>query len=134
MEEESPDKTSSQLFCVCVWCVCVPVVCVCICFQIAIILNMNFSINFGVLVFHFHDIALKLTFYFSKETQERNCMFAKNLLLTNLPGSSPSRIQGYPQDDGIGNKESKKRERERGLIFFGLHRKPIKLLCSKKSS
>lgn len=24
MEEESPDKTSSQLFCVCVWCVCVP--------------------------------------------------------------------------------------------------------------
>ena len=24
-----------------------------------------------------------------------------------LPGSSPSRIQGYPQDDGLGNKESK---------------------------
>ena len=133
MEEESPDKTSSQPFCVCacVLCVCS---CVCICFQIAIILNMNFSINFGVLVFHFHDIALKLTFYFSKETQERNCMFAKSLLLTNLPGSSPSRIQGYPQDDDIGNKESKKRERERGLIFFGLHRKPIKLLCSKESS
>ena len=30
-----------------------------------------------------------------------------------MPGSSPSRIQGYPQDDGIGDKESKKRERER---------------------
>ena len=25
-----------------------------------------------------------------------------------LPGSSPSRIQGYPQDDGLGDKESKK--------------------------
>ena len=45
-----------------------------------------------------------------------------------LPGSSPSRIQGYPQDDGIGDKESKK-GRERGLIFLGLHRKPIKLLA-----
>ena len=30
-----------------------------------------------------------------------------------LPGSSPSRIQGYPQDDGIGDKESKKTEKER---------------------
>ena len=49
-------------------------------------------------------------------------------------GSSPSRIQGYPQDDGIGDKERKKRERERGLIFLGLHRKPIKLLCSKEPS
>ena len=47
--------------------------------------------------------------------------------------SSPSRIQGYPQDDGIGDKESKK-GRERGLIFLGLHRKPIKLLCSKEAS
>ena len=27
-----------------------------------------------------------------------------------------------------------KRGRERGLIFLGLHRKPIKLLCSKESS
>ena len=50
-----------------------------------------------------------------------------------LPGSSPSRIQGYPQDDSIGDKESKK-GRKRGLIFLGLHRKPIKLLCSKESS
>ena len=24
-----------------------------------------------------------------------------------LPGSSPSRIQGYPQDDGLGDKDSK---------------------------
>ena len=47
--------------------------------------------------------------------------------------SSPSRIQGYPQDDGIGDKESKK-GRERGLIFPGLHRKPIKILCSKEAS
>ena len=30
-----------------------------------------------------------------------------------LLGSSPSRIQGNPQDDGIGDKERKKRERER---------------------
>ena len=30
-----------------------------------------------------------------------------------MPGSSPSRIQGYPQDDGIGDKESKKRKRKR---------------------
>ena len=30
-----------------------------------------------------------------------------------LPGSGPSRIQGYPQDDGIGGKESKKTETER---------------------
>ena len=29
-----------------------------------------------------------------------------------LPGSSPSRMQGYPQDDGLGDKESKKREKE----------------------
>ena len=50
-----------------------------------------------------------------------------------LMGSSPSRIQGYPQDDGIGDKKSEK-GRERGLIFLGLHRKPIKLLCSKESS
>ena len=28
-------------------------------------------------------------------------------------GSSPSRIQGHPQDDGIGDKESKKRKRKR---------------------
>ena len=45
----------------------------------------------------------------------------------------PSRIQGYPQDDGIDDKESKK-GREGGLIFLGLHRKPINLLCSKESS
>ena len=30
-----------------------------------------------------------------------------------LSGSSPSRIQGYPQDDGAGDKREKKRERER---------------------
>ena len=29
-----------------------------------------------------------------------------------VPGSSPSRIQGYPRDNGIGDKESKKREKE----------------------
>jgi len=29
-----------------------------------------------------------------------------------VPGSSPSRIQGYLWDDGIGDKESKKREKE----------------------
>ena len=46
-----------------------------------------------------------------------------------VPGSIPSRIQGYPQDDGISDKESKKKGRERGLIFLGLHRKPIKLLA-----
>ena len=50
-----------------------------------------------------------------------------------IAGVQPQRIQGYPQDDGIGNKESKK-GRERGLIFLGLHRKSIKLLCSKELS
>ena len=55
----------------------------------------------------------------------------------HLLGSSPGRIQGYPQDDGQGDKESKKKGRERGLIFLGLHRKPIKLLawnllCSRR--
>ena len=34
------------------------------------------------------------------------------VLAYNLPGSSPSRIQGIPQDDGIGNKESKRGEKE----------------------
>ena len=29
-----------------------------------------------------------------------------------LPGSSPSRIQGYPHDDSIGDKESKRGEKE----------------------
>ena len=28
-----------------------------------------------------------------------------------MPGSSPSRIQGYPQDDGIGERIAKRRER-----------------------
>jgi len=29
-----------------------------------------------------------------------------------LPGSSPSRIQGYPQDDGLGDKDSKMEKSE----------------------
>ena len=65
--------------------------------------------------------------------------YQKYVLVTQscltLPGSSPSRIQGIPQDDGVSDKESK--GRERGLIFLGLHRKPIKLLtqnllCSRR--
>ena len=28
-----------------------------------------------------------------------------------LPGSSPSRIQGYPQDEGLGDKDSKAESR-----------------------
>ena len=32
-----------------------------------------------------------------------------------MPGSSPSRIQGYPQDDGLGERIAK---REQGLIFL----------------
>ena len=30
-----------------------------------------------------------------------------------MPGSSPSRIQGYPQDDGIGKRIVKKGKRKR---------------------
>ena len=30
-----------------------------------------------------------------------------------MPGSSPCRIQGYPQDHGVGDKRNRKRERER---------------------
>ena len=30
-----------------------------------------------------------------------------------MPGSSPSRIQGYPQDDGIGERIVKKGKRKR---------------------
>ena len=70
-----------------------------------------------------------------------------------MPGSSPSRIQGYPQDGWRGERDDtglimdwnlmvrgwtieKKEERKR-LIFLGLHRKPIKsltrdLLCSQR--
>jgi len=29
-----------------------------------------------------------------------------------VPGSIPSRIQGYPQDDGVRDKESKREEKE----------------------
>ena len=64
----------------------------------------------------------------------QKCVLVTQLCPT-LPGSSPSRIQGIPQDDGVSDKESK--GRERGLIFLGLHRKPIKLLtrnllCSRR--
>ena len=33
----------------------------------------------------------------------------------NVPGSSPSRIQGYPQDDGIGERIAKQREQRLDL-------------------
>ena len=50
------------------------------------------------------DMTERLHFHFSLScTGEGN---------GNLPGSSPSRIQGYPQDDGVGDKESKRGEKE----------------------
>ena len=73
-------------------------------------------------VYHIHTFHCRYLHVFDyKLTDPTNCV--------PLPGSSPSRIQGYPQDDGIGDKESKKKGRERGLIFLSLHRKPIKLLA-----
>ena len=53
----------------------------------------------------------------------------------NLPGTSPGRIQGYPQEEWCQRKRKGIKGRKRGLIFLGLHRKPIKsvtqdLLCS----
>ena len=55
-------------------------------------------------------------------------------LTGKLPGSSPSRIQGYPQDERHWQESKGQRKR---LIFLGLHRKPIKsptrdLLCSQR--
>ena len=35
-----------------------------------------------------------------------------------MPGSSPSRIQGYPQDDGIGERIAKWREQRLYLPWF----------------
>jgi len=35
-----------------------------------------------------------------------------------MPGSSPSRIQGYPQDDGIGERIAKRREQRLDLPWF----------------
>ena len=35
-----------------------------------------------------------------------------------LPGSSPSWIQGFPQDDGIGDKESKEERKRLDLPWF----------------
>ena len=61
--------------------------------------------------------------YFPNQEASKTGMVQRLLLLARsgpvtahlsrlLPGSSPSRIQGCPQDDGLGDKESKKREKE----------------------
>ena len=42
----------------------------------------------------------------------------KLLELTTLPGSSPGRIQGFPQDDGVGDKESKGEKKRLDLPWF----------------
>ena len=42
----------------------------------------------------------------------------RKYVLFPLPGSSPSRIQGYPQDDGIGERIAKWREQRLDLPWF----------------
>ena len=46
-----------------------------------------------------------------------------------VPGSSPGWIQGFPREDGIGERIDKRRKRQR-LELTGLRRKPIKPVTS----
>ena len=45
-----------------------------------------------------------------------------------VPGSSASRIQGYPQDERRRHQRREREKKEKRLISPGLHRKPIKPL------